>query len=76
MALTIRSEEHIKYENGVAVVRGEFDVDTLDELPMPAEINGKRLCQGSTALVISDGLLAVLTGDGKWRNCSGKIIKG
>lgn len=75
MALTIRSEEHIKYENGIAVVRAEFDVDTSAELPIPAEINGKKLCQGSTALVIGEGLLAVLSGEGKWLNCSGISVK-
>ena len=41
MAMTIRNEEHIKYENGTAVVRAEIDVDTLEELPLPAETGGK-----------------------------------
>lgn len=75
MAMTIRNEEHIKYENGMAVVRAEIDVDTLEELPVPAETSGKKLCQGSTALVIGEGMLAILSGDGKWKNCGGKIVK-
>ncbi len=76
MAMIIRNEEHIKYESGRAVVRAEIDVDTIEELPMPAVAGDKEFCQGSTAIVMNNGLLAILNGDGKWINCKGKIIKG
>ena len=75
MALMMRSEEHIKYENGKDVVRAEFDVDTIEELPVPALIGEKKLCMGSTALVIKEGLLVILNGSGAWIDCTGTKIK-
>ncbi|MBR5514427.1 MAG: hypothetical protein IKV85_10665 [Ruminococcus sp.] len=76
MAMTIRNEEHIKCEDGVAVVRAEIDVDTVEELPVPAVAGEKKLCQGSTALVIDSGLLVILNGNGEWVSCKGKKIVG
>lgn len=76
MALMMRSEEHIKYEDGKDIVRVEFDVDTIEELPVPALIGEKKLCMGSTALVINDALLVILNGSGAWMDCAGTKIKG
>ncbi len=76
MAMIIRNEEHVKYEGGMAVVRAEIDVDTVDELPVPAVAGEKKLCQGSTALVVNSGLLVILNGNGEWVDCKGKKIKG
>ena len=76
MALMMRSEEHIKYEDGKDIVRVEFDVDTIEELPVPALIGEKKLCMGSTALVIKEGLLVILNGSGAWTDCAGTKIKG
>ncbi|MBQ6945791.1 MAG: hypothetical protein IJN43_15945 [Ruminococcus sp.] len=76
MALMMRSEEHIKYEDGKDIVRVEFDVDTIEELPVPALIGEKKLCMGSTALVIKEGLLVILNGSGAWMDCAGTKIKG
>lgn len=75
MALTIRNEEHIKYSSGRTVVRAEIDVDTAAELPAVTGISGKKLHQGSTALIITEGKLVILTGNGKWVDCSGNIVK-
>lgn len=75
MALMIRNEEHIKHENGKDVIRAEFDVDTLTELPVPALIGEKKLCMGSTALIIKEGLLVILNGSGVWVDCNGITIK-
>lgn len=75
MAVTIRNEEYIKHSSGMAVVRAEIDVDTANELPTATGISGKKLHQGSTALIIKEGRLVILTGDGKWVDCSGKVVK-
>ena len=37
--LSIRSEEFIRYERGLSVVRMEIDVDTAEEIP---DINGSK----------------------------------
>lgn len=76
MAVIIRSEEHIKHEGGIAVIRAEIDVDLQSELPVPPIVDGKKLCAGSTALILTKGELAILSSDNKWRNCSGAAIKG
>ena len=76
MALMMRNEEHIKYEDGMAVIRAEFDVDTISDLPVPAEVDGKKLCMGSTALIINEGLLVILNGNGVWTDCNGVSVKG
>ena len=76
MALMMRSEEHIKYEDGKDIVRVKFDVDTLTELPVPAEIGDKKFCIGSTALIVKEGLLVILNGSGVWVDCSGASVKG
>lgn len=75
MAVIIRNEEHIKYENGMALARMEIDVDLDSELPIPAQLDGKKLCMGSTALIIKTGRLAILNGSGKWVDCKGVTVK-
>ena len=73
--LTIRSEYFIKYVNGSSEIRAEIDVDTVDELPEVDSIGGRILHQGSTALIIKEGKLAVLSGDGKWYGVLSEIVK-
>lgn len=77
MAMTVRSEKYIRYAGakGVSEVVAEIDVDTSAELPGIDGIPGIRLHQGSTALVIKEGILAVLAGDGSWADQSGSVIK-
>ena len=79
MALSIRKENFIKYayDSGAEkmAVCAEIDVDTADELPEIDGISGRILHQGSTALIIKEGRLAVLSGDGKWYGVSGEIVK-
>ena len=73
--LTIRSEYFIKYVNGSSEIIAEINVDTSNELPEIDSISGRILHQGSTALIIKEGRLAVLSGDGKWYGISGEIVK-
>ena len=73
--LTIRSEYFIKYVNGSSEIIAEINVDTSNELPEIDGISGRILHQGSTALIIKEGKLAVLSGDGKWYGISGEIVK-
>lgn len=67
MAVSIRNEKYVKYMDSSekAEIVAEIDVDSANELPN-GNINGKILHQGSTALIIKEGRLAVLAGDGKW----------
>lgn len=75
MAITIRSEEFIKHSDGVAVVRMEIDTDTIAELPTVNGISGKKIHQGSTALIMSDCSLLIMRGDGKWIDIAGNVVK-
>lgn len=67
MAVAIRNEKYVKYMDSAenAGIIAEIDVDSAEELP-EGTINGKILHQGSTALIIKEGRIAVLAGDGKW----------
>ena len=68
--ITLRSENFIKHapepNEKISIIRAEIDVDTRDELPEIDEISGRILHQGSTALIIKEGKIAVLGGDGTW----------
>lgn len=66
--ITIGNEKYLRYagSEGVSEVIAEIDVDTSAELPEVDGISGRVLHQGSTALIIKEGKLAVLAGDGKW----------
>ena len=68
--LSVRREKFIKFASNSpldnSVVRAEIDVDTADELPETDGISGRILHQGSTALIITEGRVAVLSGDGHW----------
>ncbi len=75
MAYTIRSEEFIKHSNGVAVVRMEIDSDSLTELPLANGISGKKIHQGSTALILDECRLLIMRGDDKWVDCKGDVVK-
>lgn len=66
--MTIYNEKYIRYadsENASEII-AEIFVDTSDELPAADDIDGKILLQGSIALIITEGKLAVLGGDNKW----------
>ena len=67
MAVAIQNERYVKYmhNSNSAEIIAEINVDSADELPKET-INGKTLHQGSTALIIKEGRIAVLAGDGKW----------
>ena len=64
--LSIRSEEFIRYERGLSVVRMEIDVDTAEEIPDIDGIAGIILYQGSIAWDISTGNFYGLTSSGEW----------
>ena len=62
--MTIRNEKCLGFNGD----------DTADELPETDGISGRILHQGSTALIIREGRLAVLAGDGKWY-INGEAVK-
>ncbi len=77
--ITIKKERFIKFvsdSNGEkrSSVVAEIFVDTSDELPAANSIKGKLLLQGSSALIITESRIAVLSGDGKWY-ANGEVIK-
>ena len=78
--LSLRSENFIEHapepNEKISIIRAEIDVDTADELPETDGISGRILHQGSTALIIKEGRIAVLSGDGKWYDVTnGELIK-
>ncbi len=75
--LKLRNEHFVKFAEDLStpLVRAEIDVDTRAELPKINGISGIRLHQGSTALVIKEGILAVLAGDGSWVDQTGSVLK-
>lgn len=64
--ITIRNEKFYCFNENKSESVMQIDVDTRDELPEINGIDGRILHQGSTALIIKEGKLAVLGGDGKW----------
>ncbi len=74
--LAIQNEKYIRYADAenVSEVIAEIFVDTSDELPAANGIKGKLLLQGSSALIITENKIAVLSGDGKWY-ANGEVIK-
>ncbi len=64
--MTIRNEKFYCFNGNKSESVMQIDVDTRDELPKINEIPGRLLHQGSTALIIKEGKLAVLGDDGKW----------
>ena len=76
--LSVRREKFIKFAGNSllddSVVYAEIDVDTADELPEIYGISGRILHQGSTALIIKEGRIAILSGDGHWY-INGEMIK-
>lgn len=74
--LAIQNEKYIRYADAenVSEVVAEIFVDTSDELPAANGIKGKLLLQGSSALIITESRIAVLSGDGKWY-ANGEVIK-
>ena len=75
MAMTISKEIYVKSVDDLSEIIAEINVDTSNELPEIDGISGRVLHQGSTALIIKEGRLAVLSGDGKWYGVSGEIVK-
>lgn len=74
--LAIQNEKYIRYADAenVSEVVAEIFVDTSDELPAANSIKGKLFLQGSSALIITESRIAVLSGDGKWY-ANGEVIK-
>lgn len=64
--MTIRNEKFYCFNENKSESVMQIDVDTRDELPEINEIDSRILHQGSTALIITEGKIAVLGGDGKW----------
>lgn len=64
--MTVRNETFLRLNGNLSEIIAEIDVDTVDELPEIDGISGRILHQGSTALIIKEGRLAILAGDGKW----------
>lgn len=52
--------------NERSCIVADIFVDTSDELPAADGIDDYTLLQGSFALIVTEGKLAVLSGDGKW----------
>ena len=78
MAMTIRSENFIRYANStdISEVTAEIITDTSAELPAADDIPGKKLHQGSIAFIVKEGKLVILSGDDKWIDCSGNVVRG
>ena len=72
--MTIRNEKFYCFNENKSESVMQIDVDTRDELPEIDGISGRILHQGSTALIISAGKIAVLGGDGKWY-INGEVIE-
>ena len=72
--MTIRNESFLRFNGDLSEVIAEINVDTADELPEVDGISGRILHQGSTALIIKEGKLAVLSGDGHWY-VNGEAVK-
>lgn len=76
--LTLRNENFVKFTEEsdceTSEIIAEIVVDTADELPETDGISGKILHQGSSALIIKECRLAVLSGDGHWY-VNGEIVK-
>lgn len=65
MAITIRDEKVLSQADGVKDSLFQFDVDELSELPTE-EYAGRKIHQGSTALVINESNIYVMNGSGEW----------
>ena len=72
--MTIRNERFLRFSGNLSEIVAEIDVDTADELPETDGISGRILHQGSTALIIKEGRIAVLSGDGHWY-VNGEAVK-
>ncbi len=72
--MTIRNESFLRFNGDLSEVIVEINVDTADELPEVDEIPGRILHQGSTALIIKESRVAVLSGDGHWY-INGEAVK-
>lgn len=72
--ITIRNEKFVKFtSNGKSEVVAELDVDTASELPTADGLMNRRLHQGSAALIISEGRVAVFGSNGSWY-ADGEVI--
>ncbi len=64
---TIRTENFLNFtSDGRSEVIAELDVDAASELPAADGLENRILHQGSMALIIGEGKVAVLGGDGAW----------
>ncbi|MDE7365305.1 MAG: hypothetical protein K2N27_10585 [Ruminococcus sp.] len=72
--ITIRNEKFYCFNENKSESVMQIDVATRSELPELDGISGRILHQGSTALIISEGKIAVLGGDGNWY-INGEVIE-
>ena len=67
MAMNIRDEKFIRFENGRSMHIVEIDCDTVSDLPEPQD----NWLMGSIAHVISTGDFYELSSSGEWVNQTG-----
>ncbi len=67
MAMNIKEEKLIRFENGISKYIAEIDCDTPGDLPVPAD----SWLMGSIAHVISTGNFYALNSSGEWVNQTG-----
>lgn len=75
--MTISNERFVHFDEtgNRDVIIAEIIVDTANELPETDGISGRILHQGSIALIVKEGRIAVLSGDGEWCDISGKTVE-
>lgn len=75
--VTIRHTELINMDvkTFAKEVIADMDGDTLADVPKADGLDGYILHQGSTVDVIKEGYVLKLSGDNKWCNVAGEVIK-
>lgn len=75
--ITVRHTELINMDvkTFIKTVIADIDCDTLADVPKVDGLNGYILHQGSTVDVIKEGYVLKLSGDNKWCNVAGEVIK-
>lgn len=76
--MTIRHTELVEMSTKAPFVKtvvADIDCDTLTDVPKVDGLNGYILHQGSTVDVIKEGYVLKLSGDNKWCNVAGEVIK-
>ena len=73
--MTVRNERFYKYDGDLREVIAEIDVDTAEELPEVDGLRGRKLHQGSTAVIITEGKLVIFAENGHWHDVNGEEVK-